>query len=175
MARTTDHVGHSKTVAWLDQREAQRQHHRRHIETLLARSDIRPDLAELRHIVCRVLREFTLKYDGLPSTLRALACEKLVLTEKDLLDAMNAPEVLTVELEMTGRYSAPTAYVFRALYTRPEGLSRSDLLTLCRPAIGGTADLDVALLPLVQTRIVRATRREGKTRRGVRWYQVVRV
>lgn len=159
----------------LAQREAQRQGHRRQLEALLTQYAIRADFVELRTRAAIALRAYTQQYKGLPSTLRALACEKLLLTDEGLRETMNAPDVLTYHLRTTGRYSGPTAYVFRTLHKRPEGLSRSDLLALCRPAIGGTADLDVALLPLVRTRIVRATRREGKTRRGVRWYRVVRV
>ncbi len=159
----------------LVQRETHRQIRRHQLEELLRQCAMRPDWAELRTLVCIALRAFTQQYDGLPSTLRALACQKLLFTEAGLQAAMNAPEVLTRDLRDTGGYSAPTAAVFCALYTRAHGLSRTDLLARCRPAIGGTADLDVALLPLVQTQIVRATRREGKTRRGVRWYQVVRV
>ena len=159
----------------LVEHEAQRQRHRRQLETLLAQGVMGPDFVDRRTCACVALRAFGHQYKSLPSTLLGLACQTLLLTKAGLVAALNAPDVLTQDLRDAGRYSAPTAYVFRALYTRPDGLSRSDLLTLCRPAIGGTADLDVALLPLVQTRIVRATRREGKTRGGVRWYQVVRV
>lgn len=160
----------------LAQREARRQTHRQQLEALLAQCAIRPDLAELRTLMCTALRAFTQQYDGLPSTLRALACQKLVLTKTGLVKAMNAPDVLTNGLRDSGRYSETTAYVFRALYKRPEGLSRTELGSLCRPAIGGTVDLDVALLPLLEARIVKTEwRRESVYVPRRRWYQVVRV
>lgn len=173
MAGTADTM--TDTLVQCIKREDQRQTHRRQLEGLLMDGSIRPDLAELRLRVGIALRAFTQYYDGLPRTLRALACQKLMLTETGLVEAMNAPDVLTRGLQETGRFSSSTAYVFRALYNRPEGLSRTALLNLCRPAIGGTADLDVALAPLLEARIVKHRRLRECGAPGRRWYQVVRV
>lgn len=161
------------TLAHCIKCEDQRQAHRRALEELLTQGTMGPDLAERRVLAGIALRAFSHQYDGLPRTLRTVACQTLMLTEAGLVEAMNSPAVLTRGLQETGRFSASTAYVFRALYTRPVGLSRRDLLALCRPAIGGTVDLDVALVPLLAGRIVRCQRRMEFRGHRKGWYQVV--
>ena len=129
-----------------------------------------PDLEVGRRVACKALRDYALAYDGLPASVQALACQRLMLSETQLTTAMNAPEILTQHLCATGQWTPPVQRVFRLLHERPEGLSRSELVDLARHTVGAKAEVDAALTPLLEEGLVRCRRRG---RAG--WYEVVRV